>query len=68
MPNEIDELMRLDPLELSAQNIDDIILYHRKARLMFDAGIKPKRGTSTPIDLGKIGLVKKPEIKKRSFK
>jgi Holliday junction resolvase len=29
---DLDELMRRDPLELSAQDIDEIIAYHRKYR------------------------------------
>ena len=67
MPNEIDALMHLDPLELSAQDIDAIILYQRKARLAYDSGVKPKRGGATaPIDLVAIGLeVKAPPVKRR---
>ncbi len=67
MPNEIDDLMRLDPLELSAQDIDAIIAYQRRARAQFDSGVKPKRGsTAPPTSLADIGLiVKAPVIKKR---
>jgi hypothetical protein len=51
MMNEIDRLMDLDPLELSAQDIDDIIRYQRKMKANFDAGIKsPKE--EKKIDLG----------------
>lgn len=58
--NYLDWLMTMDPLELSAQNIDDIIAYQRKARGLADAGVRPKRGvTENKIDLNKIGLVKK---------
>jgi hypothetical protein len=68
VPNEIDLLMSLDPLELSAQNIDDIILYNRKQRLAYQSGVKPKKGSSEPINLEALGLVKKgPEIKKRKL-
>ena len=68
-PNELDRLMSLDPLELSAQDIDSIISYQRKARLSAEAGIKPKRGkSSTPIDLAAIGLGgSKQDFKKRKF-
>ena len=62
MPNEIDALMQLDPLELSAQNLDDIIAYQRKNRLAYASGTLPRKGsTPNPIDLGSIGLT--PEAK-----
>lgn len=69
MTNEIDRLMSLDPLELSAQDIDSIIAYHRKNRLAVEAGLRPKRGqASAPINLEEIGLVPKaPAIKKRKL-
>lgn len=71
MPNEIDTLMSLDPLELSAQDIDSIILYHRKARLAFNSGVKPKRGggADIPINLEKLGMIAKPveTIKRRKI-
>lgn len=41
--NEIDLLMDRDPLELSKQDIDQIIAYQRKARANFEAGIKPTK-------------------------
>jgi hypothetical protein len=41
--NEIDRLMDLDPLELSAQDIDQIIAYQRKMKANFDAGVKSSR-------------------------
>lgn len=66
--NYLDWLMSLDPLELSAQNIDDIIIIQRRARLMAESGIKPKKGSINPISLNKIGLAPKaPEIKRRRF-
>lgn len=58
--NYLDWLMTMDPLELSAQNIDSIIEYQRRARGLADAGVRPKRGVAEKkIDLTKIGLVKK---------
>ena len=67
--NELDRLMSLDPLELSSQDIDAIILYHRRARLSAESGAKPKRGgTVEKVDLAAIGLgSKKPEIKRRKI-
>ena len=68
MPNEIDTLMHLDPLELSAQDIDAIIAYQRKARAAFESGVKPKRNAGPAVDLGKIGLTTKPApIKRRKL-
>ena len=56
--NYLDWLMELDPLDLSAQNIDDIIAYQRKARANHEAGVKPKKSdTAAKIDLNVIGLV-----------
>lgn len=43
MMNDIDELMSRPVLELSAQDIDDIILYHRRQRARKIAGEKPKK-------------------------
>ena len=66
----LDELMTKDPLELSAQDIDEMIVYHRKARLMFDSGVKPKKGPSAhpTISLTQLGLVPKaPAIKRRKI-
>jgi hypothetical protein len=66
--NEIDELMQRDPLELSSQDIDAIIAYQRKARAAHDSGVKPKRGSSVPLDLTALGLVKKePAIRRRKL-
>lgn len=60
MPNEIDELMDLDPLEMTPANIDSIIAYHRKNRANAEAGIKPKKeaGPKQKIDLLALGLIK----------
>lgn len=43
-PNTIDRVMRLDPLHMSSQDLDTIIAYYRKARALFDSGVKPKKG------------------------
>lgn len=66
--NYLDWLMSLDPLQLSAQNIDDIIVIQRRARLSAESGIKPKKGPGAAISLEKIGLAPKaPEIKRRKL-
>ena len=51
MANEIDTLMDLDPLELTAENIDGIIQHHRKNRANAAAGIKPKRESGPKLDI-----------------
>jgi len=57
--NYLDWLMNLDPLELSAQNIDEIIAAHREARAAIAAGGKPKRlADPVKISLLDLGLVK----------
>lgn len=58
--SDLDRLMNEDPLNLSAQDIDAIILYQRKARRDFEAGVKPEKpsGPKAKIDLIAMGLVK----------
>lgn len=65
----LDWLMTLDPLELSAQNIDEIIEFHRKRRTESASGIRRKKEpTSSTINLVQLGLVKPPEpIKRRKI-
>lgn len=58
MANEIDRVMNLDPLHLTKDDIDTIILYQRKARGMADAGIKPKRGQNAAGESVKIDISK----------
>lgn len=69
MANELDELMDLDPLELSSRpgGIDAVIAYHRQRRADAEAGIKPKReqGPTKKIDLLALGLKKPSEPMKR---
>lgn len=63
--NYLDWLMSLDPLELSARNIDDVISYHRRNRSLVDAGVKPKKNEGPKIDLEKIGLAAPKQVVKR---
>lgn len=61
MANEIDILMDTDPLELSAQNIDDIIAFQRKYRANKEAGVKQEKVGQAPklsLDLHAMGLIK----------
>lgn len=50
--SEIDDLMNLDPLGLSSQDVDKIIAYQRKQKQNFELGIKPKKekGASVSLD------------------
>jgi hypothetical protein len=56
--NEVDRLMDEDPLNLSAQDIDEIIKYQRKMKANFEAGVKAPKGEGPKIDvaalLGKV--------------
>ena len=63
MANEVDSLMDLDPLSLTAANIDDIIAYHRRNRANAAAGIKAKKETGPKIDISEImaGLTPAPK-------
>ena len=64
MANLIDELMDLDPLSMTPDDISSIIDYHRRNRANHEAGVKPKKdtGPAAKIDLGALvqgmGLVK----------
>lgn len=49
-PNTIDELMDRDPLQLTSQDIDAIIAYHRKARASAN-GKRPKKDSGPAPDL-----------------
>lgn len=63
-PTELDELMSLDPLSLSDQDIDHIIAYHRKQRAMHEAGIKPEK-SGGKVDLVALGMIPAPAPIKR---
>lgn len=70
MTNELDELMSLDPLNYTTEDIDKIIAVHRRNRAQLEAGVKPKRekGPSVKIDLAALGLGEtkpKADIKRR---
>lgn len=64
MANELDELMDLDPLELSAKDLDSIIAYHRQKRADRADGIKPKRESGPKVGLGDLvkGMIKEPKV------
>jgi hypothetical protein len=54
--NDLDELMSRDPMDLSAQDIDSIVLYHRRQRARRAAGEKT---TKPKVDIsGIMGTLK----------
>jgi len=61
-PNELDELISRDPLELSAQDIDKIIAYQRQQRAKRESGNgrtrKPK-AEPAPSGIDLVALVTK---------
>lgn len=57
-PSELDELMSRDPLDLSSQDIDSIIAYHRDLRAKKAAGlVKTPRGRKAAAEPSGIDLV-----------
>lgn len=73
MVNEIDELMSLDPLDLTTDDprLEAIIQYHRKARMQYEAtGKAPKKEKGPAKSLDNViqsltGQVEKPKIDRR---
>lgn len=53
----IDELMDLDPDNLTNEDIDSIIAYERKQRGLFDSGIKPKKAEGEKKQLNVSGIL-----------
>lgn len=49
--NTLDELMDIDPLQLTSENIDAIIAHHRRARANATPGAKARRESGPKIDL-----------------
>lgn len=56
LPSTIDELMAIDPLELSKRSekayqkyVEGVIAYHRNARASREAGVKAKTKTTTKV-------------------
>lgn len=51
MASELDTLMDLDPLSLTADNLDKIIAYHREARAKRESGVKPSRESGPKLKI-----------------
>lgn len=54
MSDELNRLMTLDPLALSAQDIDRIIEIQRAHRAQSASGVKPKRTKGAAVDLSAV--------------
>lgn len=52
--NTIDLLMDKDPLDMTGADIDDIIKYERKQRVMYEAGVKPKKEKAGSVNLDSV--------------
>lgn len=66
MANEIDELMDMDPVELSRSPgaIDKVIQHYRNQRAKAAEGLKPKKEVKK-IDLASLGLAKPKTVLRR---
>ena len=47
-PNDLTVLMSLDPMDLTKQDLDRIIAYQRKQRVMREGGTKTKKESGAP--------------------
>lgn len=62
----LDELMSLDPLKMTKENIDDIINHYRTRRAHYEAGGTAKNAPKkSSIDLVALGLKPKTSIIRR---
>lgn len=52
--NDINLLMDQDPLNLSNQDIETIVAYHRAQRGAFDQGQQPKKKAEPQVDLSSV--------------
>lgn len=66
--NPIDTLMDLDPLEMTVEDIQSVIAYHRRNRAALVEGHRPKKETGPApqkVDLADLGLKKPDEFVRR---
>lgn len=67
---DLDRIMNEDPLNLTKEDLDALIAYHRKARANFELGTKSKAkketGPQQTINLESLGLVPKPPPMRRA--
>lgn len=54
---ELDDLMNLDPLDMTSEDIAGIIQYHRNARARMESGVKgskPTKESGPKVSLGSV--------------
>jgi hypothetical protein len=67
MANELDELMNKDPLDLTQEDLQAIVNYHRRQRMIIAKGGKVTTEAKPTIDLETLGLIpKQPSINRRA--
>lgn len=49
--SDLDDLMNLDPHDLTDEDIDKIIANHRKQRALAAQGVKPKKESGPKVDI-----------------
>lgn len=59
---DLDRLMALDPLELSARDIDEIVAFQREQRAVFESGGKPKKPTGPKKSLDSVVAALRPKV------
>lgn len=52
--NTIDDLMNIDPMDLTKDDIDAIIAYHRQNRQLLAEGVKPKKDKGPSVSLDSV--------------
>lgn len=52
--SDLDDLMSRDPLDLTSQDLDKIIAYHREQRRRRAAGEKPRKPSEPTTDISHI--------------
>jgi hypothetical protein len=65
MPNEIDEIMNTDPLQLSKADRSKLIEYHRVYRDKIERGVKPKKVLEAGPRLEIKPILPRPTFKRR---
>lgn len=52
--SDLDDLMNLDPLHMTSDDIAGIVNHHRKQRVLIAQGVKPKKDTGPKTDISAI--------------
>ena len=71
MTKEVDDLMALDPIDLTRDDVDKIVHHYRTRRVHFEHGVKPKKEQKSSVSLEgvmkalKVQAPTQPSIKRR---